>query len=230
MVIQADGNVGIGTPTPAASAQLDITSTTKGLLIPRMASTSAVVAPAEGLLVYQTNAPVGFYVFKSGVWTIISTGTLTLTTSGTSGAATLVGNTLNIPQYTAGAATTHSIGESYGGGIVFFITPDALHGLIAETVDQSTSVSWYNAQNVISTAINHSTAGKNFTDWRLPTKNELNLLYDQRVVVGGFSGSYYWSSSEGDDYLFAWYQTFSSGGQTNGSKYFTSRVRAVRAF
>ncbi|HMU09489.1 MAG TPA: hypothetical protein PKC54_05740 [Ferruginibacter sp.] len=50
-------NVGIGTPTPHASAQLDITSTTKGLLIPRMtgAQRNAIVSPAVGLLVIQTN-------------------------------------------------------------------------------------------------------------------------------------------------------------------------------
>lgn len=54
------------------SAALDVKSTAKGLLIPRMtaAQRTAIVAPVEGLLVYQTpDAPTGFYVFKSGVWT-----------------------------------------------------------------------------------------------------------------------------------------------------------------
>ena len=50
-------NVGIGTTAPHASAQLDITSTTKGLLIPRMtgAQRNAIISPAVGLLVIQTN-------------------------------------------------------------------------------------------------------------------------------------------------------------------------------
>lgn len=50
-------NVGIGTTTPHASAQLDITSTTKGLLIPRMtgAQRVAIAAPPVGLMVIQTN-------------------------------------------------------------------------------------------------------------------------------------------------------------------------------
>ena len=54
-------SVGIGTTTPDASAALDITSSTKGLLVPRVASASAVASPAPGLLVYQTGSPAGFY-------------------------------------------------------------------------------------------------------------------------------------------------------------------------
>ena len=63
---------------------------------------------------------------------------------------------------------THTIGETYGGGKVFYITTDGLHGLIAETQDQSNSSTWYDAQDKISTSSLHSTAGKLFTDWRLP--------------------------------------------------------------
>src|SRR2546421_11369954 len=52
----AQNNVGIGTVTPNASAQLDITSTTQGLLIPRMttAGVTSISNPAKGLLVYDT--------------------------------------------------------------------------------------------------------------------------------------------------------------------------------
>ena len=51
-------SVGIGTTTPDVSAALDITSTTKGLLIPRMSTASvlAISTPANGLLVYDTQA------------------------------------------------------------------------------------------------------------------------------------------------------------------------------
>lgn len=55
---------GIGTTTPDASAKLDVTSTTKGLLAPRMTSAqrAAITLPANGLFVYQTDGVSGFYV------------------------------------------------------------------------------------------------------------------------------------------------------------------------
>lgn len=65
-------NAGIGTTAPAPTSLLDLYSTDKGLLIPRMtgAQRTAIITPANGLLVYQTdtynfNTP-GFYVFESG--------------------------------------------------------------------------------------------------------------------------------------------------------------------
>src|ERR1019366_4524909 len=76
-LISANAQVGVGTQTPDASAQLDITSTTKGLLVPRMtASERALIAsPAEGLMVYQTDAMAGFYFYKGGTWTTLTEGT-----------------------------------------------------------------------------------------------------------------------------------------------------------
>ena len=54
--------IGAGTATAAdASAALEIVSTDKGLLLPRVASAAAIVMPATGLIVYQTNSPAGFY-------------------------------------------------------------------------------------------------------------------------------------------------------------------------
>jgi hypothetical protein len=56
-LLQAQQNVGIGTTTPHNSAILDVTSTTKGLLIPRMtgAQRLAIPTPVQGMIVYQTN-------------------------------------------------------------------------------------------------------------------------------------------------------------------------------
>lgn len=65
------GGVGIGPGSgtfPANDAVLDIWSTTKGILIPRVASAAAISSPSDGLLVYQTNAPKGFYYSKTGSW------------------------------------------------------------------------------------------------------------------------------------------------------------------
>lgn len=59
--------VGIGTPTPNASSILDITSTTKGLLAPRMttAERNAIVSPADGLMVFDTTAKLFYYYISS---------------------------------------------------------------------------------------------------------------------------------------------------------------------
>ena len=72
-------------------------------------------------------------------------------------------------------------------------------------------------------------SGVTYGDWYLPSKHELNLLYLQKTVVGGFASAYYWSSSEIDN-NYAWDQAFDDGFQDNVSKYATDYVRAVRAF
>ena len=66
--------------------------------------------------------------------------------------------------------------------------------------------------------------------WRLPTKEELNTLYLNKDKIGGFAGSYYWSSTEGSSFSFyAWYQYFVSGDQIENEKNFSKSVRAIRA-
>nr|MBK9653838.1 tail fiber domain-containing protein [Bacteroidota bacterium] len=62
-------SVGINNSTPAASALLDLTSTSKGLLVPRMTSGQrlAILSPAQGLLVYETTTDQFFY-FDSPIW------------------------------------------------------------------------------------------------------------------------------------------------------------------
>jgi hypothetical protein len=50
------------------------------------------------------------------------------------------------------SVTTHAIGESYGGGIVFFVYDGGQHGLIAATSDQSEGIRWYGGSNTITRA------------------------------------------------------------------------------
>ena len=73
-VYNTTGEVGIGTTTPAASALLDITSTNKGILIPRMtaAQKTAIASPSAGLMIFQTDAPIGFYYYTGSNWLNIS--------------------------------------------------------------------------------------------------------------------------------------------------------------
>lgn len=60
---------------PDSTAMLDINSTTKGLLIPRMTAgqRSAINTPATGLLVYQTDGDPGFYYFNGTNWFLLVT-------------------------------------------------------------------------------------------------------------------------------------------------------------
>jgi hypothetical protein len=66
-------NVGIGTNTPHPSAALDITDSTKGVLIPRMTMSQrlAIQNPTEGLIVYQMDPPSGFCYFTNSTWTYL---------------------------------------------------------------------------------------------------------------------------------------------------------------
>jgi len=71
-----------------------------------------------------------------------------------------------------------------------------------------------------------------YSDWFLPSKDELNLMYENLKVdgVGGFAvGGLYWSSSEFTAYN-AWGQDYSNGAQLYNNKNHMYRVRAVRAF
>ena len=71
--------------------------------------------------------------------------------------------------------------------------------------------------------------GQKFRDWRMPTKFELNEMDAQQAVIGGFSPSGYWSSTE-YSYGRAWLQGFVGGNQLNSDKNLGSYVRSVRAF
>ena len=87
VAINGDGS------SPAASAMLDITSTTKGILIPRMTQTQrdAISTPASGLMIYQTDNTVGFYYYDGSSWTAVSGGGSTVTREIITGATTLTG-------------------------------------------------------------------------------------------------------------------------------------------
>lgn len=66
----ANAQMGIGITVPDASAQLDITSSTKGLLMPRMtlSQRNAIASPATGLLIFQSDVNTGFYYYSSSSW------------------------------------------------------------------------------------------------------------------------------------------------------------------
>jgi len=149
------------------------------------------------------------------------------------------------------------LGGSYQGGIVFYLDATGKHGLLAATIDQSATDPWFNLSFVAtgSTSTTNGSAnttaiiqaqgnsglyaaklcrdykGGGFNDWFLPSKDQLNSLYLQKDLVGGFSNSTYWSSSE-YDVGEAWVQYFLDGEQhlDNTSDGANVHTRAIRAF
>ena len=97
----------------------------------------------------------------------------------------------------------------------------------------STIVSWLNSHGEEGKAAQFCDAlvYGGYSDWFLPSKDELNLMYTNLKVagVGGFAVFFYWSSSELDAY-FAWIQDFGNSLQGSFGKSGTVRVRAVRVF
>lgn len=133
--------------------------------------------------------------------------------------------------------------------------PAVIHGLIAAPYDQSTGIRWDIPSpvttNATGTAIGTGSANTilivnaqgsgnyaaklcddlvlNFySDWYLPSKDELSKLYLNRAAIGGFAVAQYWSSSEYSfdtawDYVFVGYANPDPGS-------LTFHVRAIRAF
>ena len=71
--------------------------------------------------------------------------------------------------------------------------------------------------------------GGGFTDWYLPAKDELNLLYQNKAAIGGFSNDYYYSSSETSLFSY-WYLNFTNGQLINLVKSSNFKCRPVRLF
>jgi len=151
-----------------------------------------------------------------------------------------------------------AVGDTYQGGRIAYLDGTGKHGLIAAKTDQSEEIIWINylkfcvgatgvvigtgrantnkiynntafSSNTYAAGIAKSYKGGGYSDWYLPSKDELNLLYLNRNLIGGFQNSFYWSSTECDENS-AWLQFFNNGMQFNYVKSGTYHVRAVRVF
>ena len=255
--------VGINIETPDASAALDITSTTGGLLVPRMTKDDRgfIDTPATGLIVYQTDGTPGFYYFNGTSW------------EGYYSQAEV--DALIAALDARITALEPAVGDVYQGGVVFYIFVEAdadyvageTHGLIAAVADQSSGIQWRNGNTnqtteATGTAVGTGSANTDaiilvqgpvatsyaaglarayaaggYTDWFLPSKDELNLMYSNIGQgsllgnIGNFDDDYYWSSTE-HDYSNAWYMHFDAelAFMAFNVKYYPANVRAVRAF
>jgi Protein of unknown function (DUF1566) len=128
-----------------------------------------------------------------------------------------------------------NIGETYGGGVIFYVDHVGLHGLIAGETDISihsaankpeTLLSWYKAKSACDTWFVNG-----YNDWFLPNRNQLHQLYLNKDIICGLSdtNANYWSSSE--YYVnIAWEQYFHNGHQSLNNKNNLNRVRPIRAF
>jgi hypothetical protein len=240
-----NGPVGIGSLFPALSAKLDISSATQGFLPPRMteAQRTAIANPANGLVIYCIDCGGGqlnVYNYSSSSWTNMIGGAAAAVTP------------LAIGQSYGGGKIAYILVSGDPG-----YDANVPHGLIAASSDQSTAAQWgcngteipgadgFNLgtgnQNTIDIMAGCATAGiaaricgdlelNGFSDWYLPSRDELNKLYLNHVSVGGFTLlTPYWSSSETGTSS-ALYQNFFFGTENTNFKSTTYRVRAVRAF
>ena len=110
-VIAQKDNVGIGTTKPDQSAVLDISSSTKGLLMPRMSlqQRAAIQSPAQGLVIYQTDFLSGFYFYDGTEWKAMTSQN---NVAGVDGDWSITGNAGTNP-------TSNFIGTSDGANLMF---------------------------------------------------------------------------------------------------------------
>jgi hypothetical protein len=128
-------------------------------------------------------------------------------------------------------ATPH-IGAVMPDGTVFAgISPDTNKPMYASPTDASLTMTFNQAQEYAQGLNLQKAHGQD--DWRVPTKNELDILFNNRAAIGGFgvSGSdpagWYWSSSQYVKWN-AWGQRFSDGYQGYYDASELSSVRCVR--
>lgn len=159
---------------------------------------------------------------------------------------------------------TYAIGQHYGGGVIFYIDVTGQHGLVAATNDLPNFYDWgcegtfvsgahgtavgTGQANTTAIIVGCSTPGiaaracddlvlNGYSDWYLPSKDELKLAFDHSTEIGGFildQDLLYWSSSEWDS-NWAWNVDASNGNVTmaydNNTKETTSsKVRPIRSF
>jgi hypothetical protein len=233
-----------------ASAILELHDTAKGFLPPR------VTYPVRKLM---TNVPIGLMIWCSncgvnGEMEVYTRNGWTTVTGGTTAAfvpdSLFVGEEYNggiiayilqpfDPGYSA--TTIHGLIAAFSdetialGGAWYYVT-------VSNSIALGTAIGTGNGNtNAIVAAqpsppyttpalvcYNYSSQG--YSDWYLPSKDELNMLYINRALIGGFGNGIYWSSTNNGSGNTAWYQDFSNGTQTAGSVMVAHTQRAIRSF
>lgn len=224
LAVNSDGS------TANATAILDVKSTTKGLLPPRMDSTqrNAIVSPATGLTIYNTSIN-AFQCFNGTAWysTVHFVGEY-------------FGGGIVFYVYDNGqhgliaSAADQSTGIRWGVNTLYTrAESDGINGGMNNTaiiIANQASIDGNQFAATLCNMYSSTMGGITYGSWYLPSKYELNLLYLQRVLVGGFASVDYWSSTENGNGG-AYNQHFGTGVVTTSSKSApTIYVRAIRAF
>jgi hypothetical protein len=150
------------------------------------------------------------------------------------------------------------IGKNYEGGIIFYVDETGQHGLVAAPHDQSLASAWWNGNygviNAKGSAMGTGQANtiaiieaqgvgvyaasicdqlelNGYDDWFLPSKNELNAVYNNLHIqgFGEFAKDLYWSSTQFNEAT-AWYQDFNDCCPGWNDEKVMYHVRAVRVF
>jgi hypothetical protein len=158
------------------------------MLIPRMTVTerSSIASPATGLMVYQTDGTSGFYYYNGTVWQRMAE--------------------------SDSSSPAHYVGESFGGGMVFYVDQTGQHGYIVSMIDLSTSSMWsslpypFSTTGAVSTwdgesnssiiagqspaaqlCLNYTNSGDygtgSFSDWYLPAIDQLSMIWNNRLIL-----------------------------------------------
>lgn len=124
---------------------------------------------------------------------------------------------------------TTFIGDTYGGGIVFYVDETGKHGLTCASEDQCSGLGW-DAANVICQALTLN----GYSDWYIPTLSELTLMKNNLYKKGygafnTYSGGYYWSSTPNGSNMY-YHETMMGNPYYTLSNSTFLTTRAVRRF
>jgi hypothetical protein len=225
---------------PASGAMLDVKDTHKGFLPPRVSLSSVtdvvtIPSPATGLLVYNTNASItggsgtGYFYFNGSQWQGFSVGMHYIGEQFEGGKIFWLDG-LGQHGLTVALTDQADTNTMFGWSILMEAFADGIEAGYTNTMLISTitgpSLSY---AAVACSQMTVTSGGNTFAGWYLPSKYELNILYNNRAAIGGFSLSNYWSSSEASS-ANGWNQTFSTGKQSSVLKIVSGHVRCIRKF
>lgn len=136
---------------------------------------------------------------------------------------------LSLPAPAVGKKRGPAIGERMPDGTVYAGTPcDTSRPLFVAAADLRETMVWFDAMRIAARTVLHGRA-----DWRVPTSWELELLYHNRGVIGGFNESgfpsegWYWTSVT-PLFGLAWARRFRDGNSDTAGKLHLLSVRLVR--